>query len=110
MRSIATFLGAEHAAARSEEIAAKFTKAAVKRRIDAAESELRARAKDGRVPANDPGLVVLSPTNWRARDIETDFQSGHVSDYRDGDWRWLLTAEQQAAINALIEASGRSMV
>lgn len=106
---IAGFMGAERATSRSEDIAAMFTKSAVKRRVDAAEIDLRTRGNPGDA-IEDGRLIVLTPTNWRARDKETGFQSGHVSDYHDGDWRWLLSAEQQSGLNALIEAAGHSMV
>ena len=31
----------------------------------------------------------------RAYDTETGFQSGHVSSYHDGDWKKVLTQDQQ---------------
>lgn len=109
VRSIAQFLGAERAAEACDEIAARFSKDAVKSRIGAADAEVRALAKAGeRIERSR--LVILSPTNWRVIDPDTQFQTGHVSDYRDGDWRTVLTEEQQAQVNALIEKAGSALV
>lgn len=106
---IAEFLGAGQGLARSAEIAAKFSKAEVRTRIRAAEAEVRAEVQAGK-KIGGQRLVVVSPTNFRVRDLETDFQSGHVSNYREGDWQRLLTPEQQAQLNALVAAAGHSLV
>lgn len=48
----------------------------------------------------------------RAYDVLTGFQSGHVSDYRDGDWQTLLTHDQKrqmgAALDPWLRANGLS--
>ena len=40
----------------------------------------------------------------RVRDEKTGFQTGHVSDYRPGDWRYLWTDEQKALVSEAILA------
>lgn len=109
VREIAAFLGAELAVGRSEEISAKLSKTAVKQLVDAAHQAVVDKVRAGeKVDANR--VVVLSQKNWRAYDPSTGFQSGHVSDYRDGDWQTLLTEEQKAVINRLIESAGHALV
>ena len=109
VQQIATFLGSEQAVARSAEISAKLSKAAVKELVDTTHQSVVAKVKAGEKV--DPGqVVVFGPKNWRAYDRNTGFQSGHVSDYREGDWQTLLSPEQQAQINRLIETAGRSLI
>lgn len=109
VRQISGFLGAELAAARSDEISAKLSKSAVKQLVEHTHQSVVDKVKAGEKV--DPSqVVILSKNNWRAYDPKTGFQSGHVSDYRDGDWQKLLTKEQQAQIDELIKVAGRSQV
>ena len=48
-------------------------------------------------------LVKNLDGSYRAFDVATGFQSRHISEYRDGDWRRLLTKEQ---IHRMHEALG----
>jgi hypothetical protein len=41
----------------------------------------------------------------RAFDTSTGFQSGHVSNYQDGAWQSILTAEQKSRLDKIIEQS-----
>ena len=43
-------------------------------------------------------LVAVPGQPPRTYDLATGFQTGHVSQYRDGDWRHVLTSEQIAAV------------
>lgn len=106
-RRLSTFLGVALTDEQIAAISAKFTKSAVKQRIDAADQAVRAKIDAGEnIPASR--LVVVSPKNWRVYDTATGFQTGHVSDYRDGDWRQILTPEQQDTLSALIDRHGRA--
>jgi hypothetical protein len=51
-------------------------------------------------------MVILGPQNVRAFDTDTGFQSGHVSNYREGDWKRILSAKQKFRLEALIAAAG----
>lgn len=76
------------------EISIEFSKANIKRRIQNTEARLRHRASLGNSIA--PGEVVqLGPQNQRAFDLTTGFQSGHVSEYQEGDWKHSLTAAEK---------------
>jgi len=109
VRFLAEQLEAPEAARRSEEIAARLSKAAVKSLIADTDADVRRRLKAGQ-PVSRSELVILSPENWRARDRGTDFQTGHVSDYKAGDWVEVLSKEQQAQLNVVIAAAGRHLV
>ncbi len=109
VRYLARQLGAATAEQAAAEIAAQFSKAVVSKIAAEADARVMGRlAAGGKVLRNE--LVVLETDNWRARDLETSFQTGHVSDYRTGDWKHILTATQQDVLNELIEAAGHSMV
>jgi hypothetical protein len=50
-------------------------------------------------------VVVLGRDNVRAFDPETGFQSGHVSNYQEGDWKRILTTEQKSRLEELISTT-----
>jgi hypothetical protein len=109
VRYLAQQLGAKTAEQAATEIAERFSKAVVSRIAADADADVKARLKAReRVLRNE--VTIVRPDNWRARDRETSFQTGHVSDYKAGDWKHILTPEQQAVLDALIKAAGRSVV
>jgi hypothetical protein len=83
------------------EIVARYSKSRVRDRVVSREQALRDRIA-AHQPVDRRDFVPQEDHTLRAFDTETGFQSGHVSDYRDGDWRTLLTAGQQARLEALI--------
>ena len=95
VRALAKALAVELGDGDAESIVARYAKDKVQARLVAREQELRQQIGAGQA------------VDVRAFDMTTGFQSGHVSAYREGDWRTILTREQQAAIAALI-ADARS--
>ena len=76
------------------EVVNEFSKANVKQRIRDTEASLKRRTALG--DPNSTGEVVhVGPQNQRALDLTTGFQSGHVSDYREGDWKNALTLAEK---------------
>lgn len=104
--TIAEFLGAPVEPDKAEAIARNLDKKNVARTIHETEQALVRRSRVGGAISPDE-LVVLGPHDVRAFDVATGFQSGHVSDYREGDWKRFLTAEQQARLQAAIAAPAR---
>lgn len=102
--TIGEFLEAPLEPETSDAIACKFDKENVAQTVRRAEEDLVRRSRNGSAISADE-VVVLGPQDLRAFDTATGFQSGHVSDYREGDWRYLLTAEQRARLEALIATS-----
>jgi hypothetical protein len=104
IRTIADFLGLQASDDAIAAISEKLSKENVRQRIANVEKTMVARSQSGQ--AIDPAdLVMLSNNRARAYDHETGFQTGHVSDYQDGDWRQILTDEQKARIEAAIAAA-----
>ena len=101
IRTLARFLGLAVDEAAIAAIAAKLSRENVKQRIADVEKAIVARSQSGQ-PIDPADLVLLRGNRARAYDHETGFQTGHVSDYREGDWRTILTAEQQAQIDAAL--------
>jgi hypothetical protein len=97
---IAHFLQAPLAPEARDAIAASLDKQSVAESIRRTEQDLMRRSREGS-PISADEVVVLGPQQLRAFDTATGFQSGHVSDYREGDWRQLLNAEQQSRLEAL---------
>ena len=104
---IGEFLGAPLAPETSDAIASGLDKQNVAHAIRQTEQDLIRRSRASGAISSDE-LVVLGPQDVRAFDTATGFQSGHVSDYREGDWKHLLTAQQRARLAALIAASNHS--
>jgi hypothetical protein len=44
-------------------------------------------------------VVVFSPNNYRAFDLESGFQTGHVSGRKTGDWQSMLSESEQQLVN-----------
>jgi len=105
IRTIADFLGLEADDASIAAIATKLSKDNVRQRITEVEQALVARSQSGQ-PINPEDVVRVSKNRARAYDHETGFQTGHVSDYRDGDWRQILSNEQKARLDAAIASAG----
>ncbi len=88
--SLADFLGLPVAAETAQAIADQFSKSKIRGIISDAEQQA----------TTEENTVNLSGGSRRARDVRTGFQTSHVSDYRDGDWRHILSPAQQAELNA----------
>jgi Sulfotransferase family len=102
-RDIVEFCGVDLREAEIENIVGQFEKRRVERLIRDRETDIKRRADSGEaileselVPQRFQGDIV------RAFDLKTGFQSGHVSGYRDGSWRELLTVEQQQRMHAVL--------
>jgi hypothetical protein len=91
---IAAFLNLEPGEEIRTAIPEKLSKEQVSNLID----RLDAESEQGQ-NAPDAAAVLRVDANARMYDVRTGFQSGHVSDYRDGDWRRILPADQQAQMN-----------
>ena len=102
VREIARFLNAEIDDATILDIVQTYSKDNVQNIIARTELDIATRDRQGHQIARDERVVF--PTGFvRAFDVATGFQSGHVSQYQDGDWRNILTPDQQAQLNALIQ-------
>jgi hypothetical protein len=98
---VARRLGIEVSAFRIAEIVERYSKPRVEARLIAQEHALRQKL-EARQPLDVREFVPLPDHTLRAFDLETGFQSGHVSAYQEGDWRQILTAAQKAAVTGLI--------
>lgn len=90
---IASFLGLSPSPDSVRAIVQAYSKERVKNLIDG----LGSRESSESLGASRTVLRV--DKNARLYDTGTGFQSGHVSDYRDGDWRQLLPPEQRARMH-----------
>ncbi len=103
---IAQFLGLQPTIAAVDEILVRFSKQSVLemvRRLDEAE-----RQESNRPSGRE--VVVRVDANARLMNVNTGFQSRHVSDYCDGGWRHLLSTQEQArmqrALGPWLERNG----
>lgn len=98
---IAAFLGLQLPAGEVEAIVASFSKEKVAGLIRETEQRVRTH-----IVAHDPAAreeVTRMPNGgFRAFDPNTGFQSRHVSAYRDGDWRRILSSEQRRRIEEVL--------
>jgi hypothetical protein len=98
LRALCQGLGITLTDEESATILSKYTKTNVEKRIAAKIQGYKERLQEG---AELDGVEEIRGLNdsIRVYDRGTGFQSGHVSDYRDGDWRTILTAEQIAQMH-----------
>lgn len=93
--TIASFLGLSPSQDSVNAIVQAYSKQRVKHLIDS----LGTKESSQSHATGDLKTVLRVDRNARLYDTGTGFQSGHVSDYRDGDWRQILSADQQARMN-----------
>lgn len=79
----------------------RYSKSNVQSRLVEREGALRTKISS-KQPVDIRDFVPSMDKSIRAFDTETGFQSGHVSDYKDGDWREILTPAQQRVVEKLI--------
>ena len=105
IRKIATFIGLS---ALNEKIIRsvdfRFSKQQVRKKI----ADLEHHVLDGEgnfKQGVNPDAVVEALGQVRAFDVDSGFQSGHVTDYCPGDWRHLWTERQKQMVDAAIRAA-----
>ena len=98
-RTLATALGVTVSEDDINQIVGEYSKHNVRKIIDAAAEN----------PLNEESTVYLQNGDYRVRDLKTGFQTSHVSDYKDGDWRGLLSGQQKKKMNATLEPWLRHM-
>lgn len=91
---IARFLGLSVSAATLDTLVKRFSRENVQTLISRTEAELRRRASAGETLARDD-VVLKDGKVVRVFDTSTGFQTGHITGYRDGDWRSILDDEQK---------------
>jgi hypothetical protein len=85
----------------------EFSKQQVKKKI--AELEDRVFDREGKLKHDaHPESVLSRLGRLRAFDPDSGFQSGHVSDYRPGDWKHLWTDRQKQMVDDAIRQAQRS--
>ena len=100
-RRIAAFLGLNLPAHKIAAAVAEFERDKVRRHIDAlVEDVVRGHVPDD-IDITD-ALIVNTDGSMRFCDPLTGFQSQHVSDYRDGDWRIMLSPDEKARLDQAI--------
>lgn len=100
---IARFCNVQLQDTSARQIAEQYDRANVQRLIERKENELRRRAAAGEsIPWSELVPQRYRPDELRAFDLKTGFQTGHVSRYRDGDWRRLLSPEQQRLMHEVL--------
>ncbi len=99
--AIARFIGVQPEEKLLTGIVATLSKENVARRIAGKDEEIASRRLRG-LPVAANETIAPPGGQFRVFDAATGFQTGHVSDYVDGSWRDLLTAEQKVRVDALL--------
>jgi len=87
---LAKFLGVKIDTNIAKIISIKFSKANVKKIIKNTETSLISKIENNQsIPENE--IVHLSDSNFRAFNLETGFQTGHVSNRKSGEWRHVFS-------------------
>jgi len=80
------------------EIASNHEKNKIKKLIKKRETIFNQKNKAGELP-NGFKVVPGCNESERVYDRQTGFQSGHVTDYKDGDWQTILSPDQITAMH-----------
>jgi len=108
IRRIAGFMGLEaFDASEIQAISDELGKNLVKKKI--AELDRRAFRPDGSIGAKPVATVIDDSGSVRAFDEDTGFQTGHISDYRSGDWQHLWSEEQKKLVDEAIRIATESL-
>ena len=84
------------------EIGAQFSKEKVKELTDSKDRRYQRSLETGQL-ASDETLLARQDGAYVTIDRSTGFQSNHVSDYRDGEWRQCLNAAQIGAMEDVFD-------
>jgi len=98
---IQAFLGLDSDADAIAKIVAKFAPESIRRRMEAVRNEIEHQRRVGKIDIADRVTINADGTQ-RIVDLETGFQSDHVSDYRPGGWRDVLTRDQKQCLDQAI--------
>ena len=83
----------------AEKISKKFSKDNVKNIIKENDNNLNLKIKENKEVSKSE-IVYFSKDNYRSFDINTGFQTGHVSKRNSGDWKKALSSEEIEIINS----------
>ncbi len=86
---LAEFLDLKVSNEDTNRVTAQFTKAKVKNIISTASEQTETA----------DNIIALGGGKQRVKDMKTGFQTSHVSDYQDGDWRRLLGERDKREMN-----------
>ena len=97
IQDVGKFLGLTPTSTIVNNIRHRFSKENVGKRINDMEDGIKARLAKGEA-INRNEIVPLSQGKARVFDVSSGFQSGHISDYKDGDWRKIFSKEEKARV------------
>lgn len=101
VQRIAEHIGCPITSEIASEVVNEFSKANVKQLIRDTEASVKRRAALGDPIA--PGEIVhMGPQNQRVFNLTTGFQSGHVSDYQEGNWKNSLTLAEKNRMHTFL--------
>ena len=98
IQQIAGFIDADISPDQADTIAAKFSRQKVKQIIERADQKMEQAKETGKIDRRE--VVILSEKNYRAFDLQSGFQSGHVSSRKTGDWAKVLDEAQRKLVDA----------
>ena len=99
IHDLAGFLECEISSGDTESISSRYSRENVKSLVSETDAALEHKIRNNeKVQANE--IVRLTPSNYRALDLETGFQTGHVSNRKSGEWR---SSFSQSEITRIIE-------
>jgi len=83
----------------AEKISKKFSKDNVKNIIKENDNSLNLKIKENKEVSKSE-IVYFSKDNYRSFDINTGFQTEHISKRNSGDWKKALSSEEIEIINS----------
>ncbi len=96
---IGKFINCKIAYKLAEKISKKFSKDNVKKLIKKNDNNLNFKIKENKKISKSE-IVYFSKENYRSFDVNTGFQTGHISKRNSGDWKKILSPKEIEIINS----------
>ena len=99
IEKIASFLDINLDIILANKISSKFSKSSVSRLIDKTTKNLEEKISLNQL-IKDESIVRISANNYRAFDVNTGFQTGHISNRNSGEWYKLFNQKEISIIKS----------
>ena len=99
IEKIASFLDINLDIVLANKISSKFSKSSVSKLIDKITKNLEKKISLNNL-IKDESIVKISANNYRAFDVNTGFQTGHISNRNSGEWHKLFNQKEISIIKS----------
>ena len=104
IKDISEFIECKISFDEAKKISEKFSKDNVTQLIRINDEKLRNKIKEKKEINRDTEIVYFSKDNYRSYDVNTGFQTNHISSSSSQEWKKILTKEEIKILNSEFES------